>query len=172
MPPKWDVEYALEEVVQAIQKGSLLKVPDDVRIGYKARYRDDFKAQYKAGADWDKDKVQVLPRAKLVGALAATMTIAKAVLKFSQPPDKVDANSAYLAGFLIAHGLYCPADTDEEILGHYCQGYPRGGLHLTDDQPAMLALAAAFLTLVASVEVESARVRRRVAKSASGGKEV
>jgi hypothetical protein len=101
---EWYVEDALNEVVRAIQDGSLLSITG-LEDGYKQRYRRDFQDHWeKNDYSWLKARETILPLAELVGSLATMLSIYRAA-KNGKPPRTVDQYSAYMAGYLVAFGV-------------------------------------------------------------------
>ncbi len=122
MPTSWNVEDALEELVNAIQDGALLLMIEyNTRVTLKSKYRKDFQAQCDKGVDWNTEKIYILPQANGVGLLAAYLTAEKALISGSGFPKVVDPDSAYEAGHRFAHVKSCP---DLEIEGVWCMNYP------------------------------------------------
>jgi len=122
MAPNWDIEDALNKVVNAIQVGSTLPFMAETLDEYKTRYRPDFKKQYDQNADWDKDSPRVLVLATLVGALAATLASSKALSSVGRLPTYVDLESALLAGYLVSLMKFCPVPAATD--GKYCANFP------------------------------------------------
>lgn len=98
----WTVDYALGELIAAIQAGALpLAIEPAVQQGYKDRFRRDFQLQHDQKIDWYNVSEYILKLARAVGNLATALTIAKAIRDHTSIPAAIDAENAYLAGYLV-----------------------------------------------------------------------
>jgi hypothetical protein len=125
----FDVEAALNEVANAIEEGARPMTTAHVRDGFKARYREDFTFLSNNGVPYAPSRDHLLALARAVGALARALTLAEAVASGTTLPENapVDAESAYLAGFLVAR--ISPQITARARAatrmgsGHFCRNY-------------------------------------------------
>jgi hypothetical protein len=139
----WSVEDALDEVVRAIQDGSSLSITG-LEDGYKRRYRRDFQEHWdKNDYSWPDARETILPLAEMVGSLATTLSIYRAVEKGTPVPRTVDQFSAYMAGYLVAKGL-CPP-------GVWCMYYyymePSSGVPTTNPDTSAIKFREFLLEL-------------------------
>jgi hypothetical protein len=117
--PNWEVDYALYEVVNAIQKGSSPLSIRGVEEGYKCRYVTDFQRHWETDGNpnsWPDAKERILKLAEKVGRLAKMLTILQRT--GGGKPADVDPSSAYMAGYFVAKFL-CPASSP----GVWCMNY-------------------------------------------------
>ena len=116
------VEEALDEVIDGIQSGSPLSFNQDLRAQFRDLYQEDFEEQLVGrGVDFSLHKQRILRLARLIGSLAATLTMLQAIEGGEDIPAEVDADSALYAGFLVARLKVCPATVPE---GHFCTRFP------------------------------------------------
>jgi len=160
MTPDWTVEAALQQVTDAIQKGSTLPFTTDEIRELKHFYRPGFKAQHARGADWDADQKVILPLAQKVGAAAALFTSAAAILTGSGTPTVIDPGMAMRAARVGALECQLKLDRHQDLhgdavkppFGPYCPIPPPGpaeelgenlelARHLADMWPLLKAVA-------------------------------
>jgi hypothetical protein len=116
---KWNVEDALNEVVEKIRWGSSLSIAG-LEQGYKDRYYCDFKGHWDADPydSWPGAKDRILKLARLVGHLATMLTKIRAIISGKPDPTTVEPYSAYMAGYIVAK-VICPPGSP----GVWCMGY-------------------------------------------------
>ncbi len=92
---------------------------------FKKRYEKDFEDELKTPEDWTDAKLRILPLARMVGNLATFLTFTKSASNGHDQPGEVDADCAYLAGFLVSRA--CPVSPGPKMVGKWCKSYPTQG---------------------------------------------
>ena len=148
--PGWTVDGALAEVVEAIMKGSPLKVTEPVQHRLQELYREDFEDQYSQKQDWLADRPRVLLLARVVGALATERTVYKAIGQQKPIPSEVDGDEAVAAAYLVAQAKYCPAIT---FLGAWCDKVPKPPAFARRTPAELKALVSGLRAQLAEFEI-------------------
>jgi hypothetical protein len=114
MPADWDVEAALEEVVDAIDEGSVrLKTDDPTRKDVKDLYRAGFEAR--SEAEWRASRSTILDLARKAGACAEAATLVLWVNGVGTVSKALDRETVLLACVIVSRlhctltkGVFCP----------------------------------------------------------------
>lgn len=117
--PSWNVEDALEEVIDAVKKGAQpLEVDEETVQGLKVRYRPDFEKQFQESDHWLDLRDRVLDLAERVGDRAMALTVGRWLnpSRDESAPKSVDAVLTYTAAYLVAKTCK-PTGTTR---GRYC----------------------------------------------------
>ncbi len=117
----WDSTAAVAQVLDRIQQGAGLPL-GDAKAALAGRYTPAFQKQKDAGASFQVASETVLPLAQVVGSMATTLAVFKALLQNKQKlPPSIDAESALQAAELVAHLKFCPVkDPSNPTRGNFC----------------------------------------------------
>jgi len=114
MPIKWNVEAALEEIIDAIDEGAVKLGMDEItEKSVKNLYRKDFESR--SEAEWRASRSTLLDLARLAGSSAEMATIVLWVNGIGKVGEYMDCDTVLLVCVMVSR-LHCPLTK-----GTFCQ---------------------------------------------------